>query len=180
MKTAPACTTRKRGRSVTLLGMGRLVPDVVGYGRGRHGKARFAGGGCSYDTSYECWRPGCRVAHLRQTSPLDGRAEAADCGRKHAAGDVCGDGGSQARHQQRAVLCLATTAAAARRARRQSRHRVEFCRHRCRDEHAVPAARYSCTAGTGHFDNGARSAGRPGRHDAAGWCAGTVGRGLRR
>jgi hypothetical protein len=40
---------RKRGRSVTLLGAGGLVPDVVGDGRGRHGKARFAGGGRSYD-----------------------------------------------------------------------------------------------------------------------------------
>ena len=39
----------KRGRSATLLGAGGLVPDVVGDGRGRHGEARFAGGGRSYD-----------------------------------------------------------------------------------------------------------------------------------
>ena len=31
----------------TLLGAGRLVPDVVGDGRGWHGEARFAGKGCS-------------------------------------------------------------------------------------------------------------------------------------
>ena len=35
--------------AVTLLGAGGLVPDVVGDGRGRHGEARFAGGGRSYD-----------------------------------------------------------------------------------------------------------------------------------
>jgi hypothetical protein len=40
---------RKRVRSATLLGAGGLVPDVVGDGRGRHGEARFAGGGRSYD-----------------------------------------------------------------------------------------------------------------------------------
>jgi hypothetical protein len=40
---------RNRGRSVTLLGAFGLVPDVVGDGRGRHGGARFSGGGCSYD-----------------------------------------------------------------------------------------------------------------------------------
>jgi len=39
----------KRVRSATLLGAGGLVPDVVGDGRGRHGEARFAGGGRSYD-----------------------------------------------------------------------------------------------------------------------------------
>jgi hypothetical protein len=41
--------SRKRVRSATLLGAGGLVPDVVGDGRGRHGEARFAGGGRSYD-----------------------------------------------------------------------------------------------------------------------------------
>jgi hypothetical protein len=42
---------RKRGRSATLLGACRLVPDVVRDGGGRHGEVRFAGSGRSYDGS---------------------------------------------------------------------------------------------------------------------------------
>ena len=120
---------RKRGRSITLLGAGGLVPDVVGDGRGRHGKARFAGGGCSYDRSYDRSAPGHRVERLRQAPSLDGRAEAQDRGRRHGAGCVGGDGGWQARHQHRAVLCLAATAVAARSARCRKRLRAEFGGH---------------------------------------------------
>jgi hypothetical protein len=50
----------KRGRSSTLLGACRLVPNVVRDGGGRHGEARFAGGGYSYDGSYvrsNAWAP---------------------------------------------------------------------------------------------------------------------------
>ena len=39
----------KRGRGSTLLGACRLVPNVVRDGGGRHGEARFAGRGRSYD-----------------------------------------------------------------------------------------------------------------------------------
>jgi len=43
-------TAKRNGSgSTTLLGAGRLVPDVVGDGRGWHGEARFADKGCSYD-----------------------------------------------------------------------------------------------------------------------------------
>jgi RNA-directed DNA polymerase len=49
LKLIRAFLNGKRVRSATLLGAGGLVPDVVGDGRGRHGEARFAGGGRSYD-----------------------------------------------------------------------------------------------------------------------------------
>ena len=176
---------RKRGRSSTLLGACRLVPNVVRDGGGRHGEARFAGGGYSYDGSYGRFVPGHRGEHARQAPSLDGRAEAPDRGRRHGAGCVGGDGGSQARHQPRAVLCLEATAAAARRTRRRGRHRAELGGRRCDDDRSEPGARHSCTAGVGHFRTGgctgaAASAGRPGRHDGARWCGRTVGRGSRR
>jgi hypothetical protein len=172
---------RKRSGSVTLLGACRLVPDVVGYGRGRHAEARFAGRGCSYDGSYECSTPGYRGEPSRQASSLDGRAEASDRGRRHAAGGVGGDGGSPARHQQRAVLCLAATAAAV--ARHRGRHPAEYGRRRCGAERAASGARRSCTDGVRYSHNGgragaARSAERPGRRAAARWCGSTAGRGL--
>jgi polar amino acid transport system permease protein len=51
-KVYPTLTSqfiRNGSGSTTLLGAGRLVPDVVGDGRGWHGEARFADKGCSYD-----------------------------------------------------------------------------------------------------------------------------------
>jgi hypothetical protein len=40
---------RKRSRGITLLSVRKIGPYVVGDGRGRHGEARFADRGCSYD-----------------------------------------------------------------------------------------------------------------------------------
>ena len=48
LRDAPQPMSNGSG-STTLLGAGRLVPDVVGDGRGWHGEARFADKGCSYD-----------------------------------------------------------------------------------------------------------------------------------
>jgi hypothetical protein len=171
----------KRGRSVTLLGGWRLVPDVVGYGRGRHAKARFAGRGCSYDGSYEPLRAGYRGEHARQAPSLDGRAEASDRGRRHGAGGIGGDGGSQARHQQRAVLCLAATVGAA---RRRDRPPAAYGRRRCGAGHAASGARDSCTVGVRYSRNGgragaARSTRRSGQRDVARWCGCTAGQGFR-
>ena len=58
----PMFTEGKRGRSITLLGAGGLVPDVVGDGRGRHGKARFAGGGCWSNRSPTARRLGTELS----------------------------------------------------------------------------------------------------------------------
>jgi hypothetical protein len=170
----------KRGRSSTLLGACRLVPNVVGDRRGRHGEARFADGGCSYDRSYGRSVPGHRREHAQQAPSLDRRAEAQDRGRGHGTECVGGDGGRQTRHQHRAILCLAATAVAARSARCRSQLRAELGGHRCGDERAACGDRHCCTAGAGHATNGgraggARSAGQPGRHDGARWCGRMAG-----
>ena len=93
-------------------------------------------------------RPGYRGESLRQAPSLDGRAEASDRGRRHAAGGV---GAMVARkhgissgqfYAWRQQLLLRGTLGA-------NRHPAEYGGRRCGAERAAAGARHSCTTGGG-------------------------------